>query len=505
MFRVLLFLLSVACFGAPPDWFEEVNLRPGPNAVGFRVIEQRDYTRVEGSGPERSMSMPIFIWYPAARSEHPRMTVAAYRRISPATPNPGAATPEERIAMRKPLRDQAKMLAAVDLTDAEAERILQIRTLAVRDAPVAAGKFPVIVGGFGTGSTAAPVAEYLASRGYMVLSTPSSSRTATLQASRPAVALETHTRNLEFVFGFAHSLPEADTSRLGVVGINFDGMAALSFEGRNAVASAVVSLDGWEGKAGSAGTLRNSMYFDPLRFRAPYLTFQQHEAPPPPGLTLDDGVFDSLRYAARQSFVVEGLNHGQYVGTLTAALVAPAAIKSGVAFVYRRVGDWCDAYIRRDAAALGQLSPQPAGVRLVHARNEAALAPIPTDEEVESMVMSGQVARLTEIYRRAVRENPQASFLSPRMMNLFVFRFEQRGDFATAVAVASLATEAFPKTWSTWFRLGGLHEKANNKVAALAAYAKAREVADAASDLDVEAKIEARKQIEARRAALATK
>ena len=42
-------------------------------------------------------------------------------------------------------------------------------------------------------------------------------------------------------------------------------MAALVFEMRIMQADAIISLDGYEAKAGSVSTLRESPFFDPLR------------------------------------------------------------------------------------------------------------------------------------------------------------------------------------------------------------------------------------------------
>ena len=85
----------------------------------------------------------------------------------------------------------------------------------------------------------------------------------------------------------AERLGLGDVSRLGLIGVNFDGMAALNFEMRNMRADALISLDGYEGKQSGTAMLRASPYFEPLRMRVPYLIFVQDEREPSPALLHD--------------------------------------------------------------------------------------------------------------------------------------------------------------------------------------------------------------------------
>src|SRR4029078_12544077 len=113
-----------------------------------------------------------------------------------------------------------------------------------------------------------------------------------------------HTRQLPFV----------DTTRLAVLGVNFDGMAALSFQMKNMATRGVVSLDGWEGKENSTATLASGLHYDPRRMRVPYLVVLQDEQTAPPGLRLDRTVFDALRYSDRQWLVLRSMSHAYLIG-----------------------------------------------------------------------------------------------------------------------------------------------------------------------------------------------
>jgi hypothetical protein len=82
---------------------------------------------------------------------------------------------------------------------------------------------------------------------------------------RAGIALETQTRNLEFLFAFARLEP-LSTTHGSASSVNFDGMAALVFQMRNMTAQAVVSVDGYEAKAGNVAT-QAFPFFDPVRMR----------------------------------------------------------------------------------------------------------------------------------------------------------------------------------------------------------------------------------------------
>ena len=213
----------------------------GPFQVGFRTVTELDRSRAtqprrafDGRAADGETAMPIDIgiWYPATHSPAvARMSAEAYKTLR---------TPMTRDAVAA---DFVRMASFGGLEMTPPSR-------AVRDATPADGRYPLVVSGSGLG-TGWIRAEYLASHGYVVVAAPSSSRTGTLQASQPAIALETQTRNLEFLFAFARQQPYVDATRLGILGVNFDGMAALVFEMRNMQADAIISLDGYEAKAGN--------------------------------------------------------------------------------------------------------------------------------------------------------------------------------------------------------------------------------------------------------------
>ncbi len=93
---------------------------------------------------------------------------------------------------------------------------------AVRDAPMLTGKFPVVIYAPSFGSMSwenADLCEYLASHGYVVLASPdfgaaSRSMTSDLTGIRAQAA------DISFLVGYAHTLEDADASRVAVAGFS---------------------------------------------------------------------------------------------------------------------------------------------------------------------------------------------------------------------------------------------------------------------------------------------
>ena len=296
------------------------------------------------------MPLQIGIWYPAsdATSGSP-MSAERYKTLW---------SEIDRGAL---VADFARMVTFGELTatDEQIVEALTRQTRARRDAEPSRTAFPLIVAGASTGLTW-PALEYLASHGYVVVSSWSSMRTATLQATRPAIALETQTRNMEYLTAFAQHQGLADVTRLGLIGVNFDGMAALNFEMRNMRADSLISLDGYEGKRSGTAMLRASPYFEPLRMRVPYLIFVQDEREPSPALLHDRAVFDALSYASRYWFVLSGFNHGRLISDAANVGTLTENQRAGHAFIIRTMRRFLDAYVKRDAATRASIEKAPA-------------------------------------------------------------------------------------------------------------------------------------------------
>jgi pimeloyl-ACP methyl ester carboxylesterase len=154
-----------------------------------------------------------------------------------------------------------------------------LRTWAIRDAPDAQGRFPVVIY---APSLNAPntenveLCEYLASYGFIVIASPSLgalSRSMTADVS----GANAEAQDIQFLIDFAGSLPDADVSEVAAMGYSWGGMAALFAAARDKRVDAVISLDGSfrydPGDVAKAGDVH------PEQMTIPLLVFSRAEEP----------------------------------------------------------------------------------------------------------------------------------------------------------------------------------------------------------------------------------
>jgi dienelactone hydrolase len=143
------------------------------------------------------------------------------------------------------------------------------------DAPRAAGRFPLVLIGQGNGQAPpdqAVLAEFLASHGLVIATTPSPTLRSPMKsaddvgpfAQRQAEALSRAASLLDGLGG-------VDAARMGVVGHSFGARAALLVAMHDARTRAVVSLDGGIGTAQGVESFRSAPWFDASRVTPPIL------------------------------------------------------------------------------------------------------------------------------------------------------------------------------------------------------------------------------------------
>lgn len=512
-------LAAVTAEPAPAGLPQWERLVPGAHAVGFRVLAEYDRTRsarppvdFEGRAAEGDLGVPVQvgIWYPAAPAGARVTKPLPYAEYLYLAQRKERFAPLDTAARRlaiEGLRGFAQYGLGAALTEAELRAVAAAPTAARRDVPAAGGRFPVLLAGVdGALSNASVLFEYLASHGYVVVATPSLAVTATQQATQPALALDARVRALEYVAGVAHRLPNADTARVGVLGVNFDGMAALVYQMKNMRGRAVVSIDGWEGKRGTGRALRDAVHYDPRRLRVPYFLVLQDEPDPPPHLAHDPGLLAELRYSARHHIVVAGLRHAHLVGNPLAVPAVRDPQRRGYEYVAESVRAFLDGHVRGESGRLALLRAAPdtaGGLALKRVDRRPALPPVPLAEEVERLVGEARgVERLARIFREARRADPGVVLFTAGTLNLYAFRFARQGRPTDVLALRALAHEAFPTSAEAAAALGDAYAELDSVPAAAQTYERARQLAAGDGELSEEARTRLAASVTQRLAAL---
>lgn len=508
--NIALFLgISVGAFAQPyPQW---ADLPAGPHAVGFQVFNQYDYGRhfqpkqdFEGKPSLEKTALPIQIsmWYPAQANKLKKMLFAEYLYLDEQKNSFSPLSEAEKKEVGNGIKFLAKFGLELELNEQHIQKILQSPSAAALNAPKQKGPFPVIIVGVDGGpGTHNVLCEYLASLGYVVLLTPSVTHTGTWQAKQPQLALAERIGNLEYLLAFLRSQALADPQRIGVLGSNFDGMSALLFQMKNMQADAVASLDGWEGKAGTQESLFQSPFFDANKMRVPYLTFLQDEKNPPPYLQLSETVLDTLRYAERHYYVLQGMNHACLIGNLGIVPDLPAEKRQAYRFLYTRIGQFFNAYVKKSPGALPLLQQKaaelayPAGLLKVELQQKA-LPPVPTPEEFEKIIMSGEVEKATRIFIEGKQRNPSLQLFDFQTLNLFAFRFGQQQKKDKVLAIWQLGAVAFPGSPWVLERLGDAYVALGEKLQAVQQFEKVLTLLKETTTMDTKVKAQMQVGIE---------
>lgn len=251
--RVL--LLFVAGLGltdavSAQSHFTRINA-PRPHAVGFRVVEQYDRSRGyrgvtdpytgQATKGERARPIQTLIWYPAERGTGSRVHADDYLRLGATTDNFGHASAE------RPRLEAAYVSIRVSaLPSDRAKAELAASMVAHRDAIPNRGSFPVVIYAPSYRADAfenADLCEYLASHGYVVIASPSVGQTP-MGMTDDLEGAETQMGDIEFLIGYAHGLPQADTHRLAVIGYSWGGLANVMAAAKDSRILALVALDG---------------------------------------------------------------------------------------------------------------------------------------------------------------------------------------------------------------------------------------------------------------------
>ena len=348
-------------------------LAPGPHAVGFRVVEQYDASRVAvdpaeyASDPDRYVRgrpMQTLIWYPAKPARGAaEMRFRDYATLF--TPD-GAFAGHNEAGRRAAVAGLLAYLQRPASMGASIERELESPVRAFLDATPEQGRFPVVVYAPGSNSPGIQnelLGEYLASRGYIVVASPS--------WGKPG-ELETTARDLEFLAAFARTLPNADPRRVALMGHSLGGVAVVLVAARNPSISAVVSLDGT--MVYQARYLADAVPARALReFSVPSLFLTQgpfdRELRETFNADSTFAFFDGLRYADAYRVYFHRLRHRNF-NSLTNRLAAPGdplEFNPDLDVVSR---DWgamatyavrfLDAYLKGDRSSLAFLSRSPA-------------------------------------------------------------------------------------------------------------------------------------------------
>ncbi|WP_148232114.1 prolyl oligopeptidase family serine peptidase [Maribacter sp. HTCC2170] len=308
-------VLSTISYGQTS--LKEINLISGKHKVGFKHYTIIDSTRTyqirnDFNNQFIDRPIPISIWYPAKIQKNisKQLAVLDYLEI----------LKEEEEWENLPndfLLDWFPYLW--NTPDNRAH--LSEKVNAFSNSTFLIGKFPVVV--YAPSYQASSIEnftlfEYLASNGFVVISSPSRGTDTRWLEGGTTKDMETQSRDVELLLKEINKYENIDFDRIALMGFSFGGLSNAITVMKNKNVKAIVSLDGTERY--NYPVLEKSPYFNLEKFTIPYIHFAQKEIPEevltsdkiPAELNYKFQLYDSLKYSKAYSYKLHDLTHSYF-------------------------------------------------------------------------------------------------------------------------------------------------------------------------------------------------
>ena len=472
------------------------NLEMGAHPVGFTVEYSRDASRVEraevrpdGTPETRPIArlMQVAMWYPASdAASGTAMTLGDYIDLQESGLLEGDRR-EEGVLTGAQRRDLIGTWATYGIMTGVAledwERLLPVRMTASHDAAPADGPFPLILmmqGANGSVADMMGTAEYLASHGYVVVTTPSRGLDqAVTRVSRDPRLTESIIRDGEYAIGRAATRDFVAVREFGVLGLSRGGAAALLLGMRNPSIDAIVTFDPPLGRYVTA-----SPWFDPSRLTAPVLVF--HTAPSPEAYP----PLETLRYADVHLAPVAGVHHVDFsvLAMIHTALGArnrfitasDEHIRSAYEWINRYTLLFFDARVKEEPGAVSRFENvafrnvgdgAPSDILTIASRPGRSAQPT-AGYLAELVWRRGGIGEAAGLIRAAREADPEWLPFPEQLLNAAGYRFMELGRENEAITVLRLNVELYPESANVYDSLGEILMRTGDREGAIENYTR---------------------------------
>ena len=466
--------------------------KPGPDAVGLKVVEQHDFARAYHSVTDelgkpyqgaRARPLQTLIWYPAEKSSGKPMTFGDYSDL--------LAT-ETSFGRPELPQDWKQWIEGMKPT-------LKDSMWAVRNAPLLAGRFPVVIHAPSLSSMSwenADLCEYLASHGYVVVASPdmgATSREMTIDLG----GINAQAQDISFLIGYTQTLPNTEMTEIAVVGFSWGGISNLFAAARDNRIDALVALDG--SMRYFPGLVKAATDVHPEQMTIPMLFFTQGPTSP------EKLARHTTSKDTEGRDVLNAWTHGDLITVDDMALVHtehssmyqrnedtwkdyPSSHKAdysradgivGYAWVARYMLEFLDAYLKHDAQAMAFLKKTPAEVgvppHMMTVEFRAGKGIPATLDAFRAELGRQGFDHAPVIYAGMLKDQPDFK-LDETDVLLWAYDLMAENHLPEATDLFKLDVQVFPGSWNAYDSLGEAYMNAGQKQLAIDNYKKSLEL-----------------------------
>lgn len=292
-------LISTSLFAQSEIWNY---LDQGNYKVGFKVFSLFDSSGTINN-PIDYRPVQVSLWYPAEASDFSPMIYKDYFLLS-------AAETDYKIS--EALKDSAvisykRLLSQNGIDEKSVDNWFNSKMLATKNAKPLKGKFSIVVvaqGNFHSAHHQSFLCEFLASNGYVVVTTPSQTRiTGQLtDASQAVESANDQVKDMEFAIRYLRDFTNIDFNNIALLGHSFGGRSIQVLQMKNKSVKCLVSLDGGIGLNTAVDDIKKSPDFNAGRMNVPLLHFYEDtETLLKPDFRLIDSFNKSKRFLVKIS------------------------------------------------------------------------------------------------------------------------------------------------------------------------------------------------------------
>lgn len=458
---LLIFVLFQATILKAQTSVNEIDLNIGNYTVGFRHYTASDSTRTysrvyDYSNKKITRPIPVSVWYPSEQNigDEKPMKILDYFEIL-----------KEEEEWEDLPNDQLLNWFYYSNTSANQNHLKEL-TNAFRKITFANGKFPILV--YAPSFQASSIenfslCEYLASHGYIVISSPSRGTETRWFSSNYAKEMETQARDVEFLIKEVGKFPVADFSKIALMGFSFGGLPNIIAQSRNDKIKAIVSLDGTERY--QYALLNESPFFDLKKMNVPYLHMAQKEIPEKvlkednikAELNTEFELFDSISYSKAYRLKFHNLTHSYFstLGVLFATRdqrqdKSDAELMESYHWASTYTLNFLNAFLKNDAKALTFMENKPSDNRvsngLITRKSKQPEIVAFTFQDFNDLASGQDYQDLSQLYDSTVLKHPSFKIPEGNLNTLGLQLVFNPNTSEQGIRIFLLATKLYPNS-----------------------------------------------------------